>query len=299
MGSRTAAVVIGRPRSEGAVPGGSSPKCTRTRKYPRETPGFWTWHSGTVPNPLGDFPIIAQGTPEAPATRWWLLSELKSFDVPPYNYHQRRKTRTGVLGQQGCVITTGSPVPIHQVRVEEHAGDFIPDIVIESATTSFIVEVAVTHKVERIKLRKLRRRNLPAIEIRLQAEDSFLPRDALKRKLQQDLPCKVWLFHPDQRHADRIFALQYRRALAQARHRPLVTSARTSHRPHPSTHLQVPRPSATNSSWWEQNRFGEQFNRRHGRYPSIEECQTLRPDLFGKKEPGEGSSTTLAKGTRS
>lgn len=213
-----------------------------------------------------------------------LLAELKSFDVPPYDYHRRRKTRTGALIQHRCVVTTGGPMPIHHVRVEEHAGDFIPDIVIETATTSLIVEVAVTHKVGRIKLRKLRRRNLPVVEIRLHADDSFLPRDALKRKLQQDLICKAWLFHPDQREAERTFVARYRQALAQARFRPPVTFTPTSHRPHPAARPHLPRPSGSTSGWWEQNKFGEQFNRRYARYPSLEECQTLRPDLFGSKK---------------
>jgi hypothetical protein len=181
------------------------------------------------------------------------------------------------------VVPRGS-IAIDDVRVEAHAGDITPDILITSAATSFIVEVAVTHKVDRIKLRKLRRRNLPAIEIRLQGHDSFLPREMLKHKLQQDLGCKVWLFHPDQRNAERTFAAMYRQALARARHRPPVTFAPSSYRQQPTVRAHVPSQPTKRSDWWEQNRFGEQFNRRHGHYPSIEECQKLRPDLFGNKK---------------
>lgn len=213
-----------------------------------------------------------------------LLAELTSLELPPYIYHRRRKTRgERIVEHRQQVLSHGAAI-IGQVSVELHAGDIIPDLLITTDAGAFIVEVAVTHKVDRTKLRKLRRRNLPAIEIRLHAGDSFLPRDALQRKLQKDLACKSWLFHPEQRHAERIFAAMYRQEIARSRHRPVVTFTPRSARPQAAARPHVPRRLNKRSDWWEQNRFGEQFNRQHGRYPSIEECQRLRPDLFGSKK---------------
>ena len=214
-----------------------------------------------------------------------LLAELPSFELPPYVYHRRRKTRAGRLVEHRQHIVPNGSVPIQHVSVEEHAGDIIPDILVTSYTSSLIIEVAVTHKVDRAKLRKLRRRNLPAIEIHLHAGDSFLPRDVLKCKLQLDLECKVWLFHPEQRHAERTFAAMYRQVLARARIRPPVTFTPNSYRPRPAARPHISSRPNKRPDWWEQNRFGEQYNRQHGKYPSIEECQRLRPDLFGTKKP--------------
>jgi len=214
-----------------------------------------------------------------------LLAKLPSFEVPTYTYHRRRKMRSERFIEHRQEVAKRVSLVINDVRVEERAGDIIPDILISSDASQYIVEVAVTHKVDRNKLRKLRRRNLPAIEIRLQAHDSLLPREALKHKLQQDLACKTWLFHPDQRHAERTFAAMYRQTLARVRNQPPVMFTPSSYRLQTTARPHIPGQPTKRSDWWEQNRFGEQFNRRHGYYPSIEECQTLRPDLFGIKKP--------------
>ena len=144
--------------------------------------------------------------------------------------------------------------------------------------------MAVTHEVTRAKLRKIRRRDLPAIEIRLDPSDSLLPRESLKEKLQRDLISKVWLFHPGQREAERQFASKFRNALARSRVRvPLVSLSalprRLVMRSSPVNH------STARPDWREWNRVGENFNRRNGRYPTLEECRKLWPFLFDKLKP--------------
>ena len=208
-----------------------------------------------------------------------LLAEMDSFTVPPYDFVRQRKTKAGVPVRHHALVAKGGQFPILKVRIEEHEGDFVPDIIIESGTRSLILEVAVTHKVTRAKLRKIRRRDLPAIEIRLDASDSMLPRELLKVKLQQDLVCKVWLFHPGQREAERLFASMFRAVLARSRIKvPLTSAPIVARRP------MAPMPPEIRSSslldWRESNRVGEEFNRRNGRYPNAEECQKLWPHLF-------------------
>jgi hypothetical protein len=207
-----------------------------------------------------------------------LLAEMGAIAVPPYDFVRQRKTRIGVSVRHQALVAKGGQFPVLKVRVEEHGGDFVPDIIIESDSKTLILEVAVTHKVARAKLRKIRRRNLPAIEIRLDANDSMLPRELLKMKLQQDLDSKVWLFHPGQREAERQFASMYRAALARGRVKVPPFSAPQTPRAH------VTRPpeirSAPQTDWRECNRVGEEFNRRFGRYPTAEECQKLWPHLF-------------------
>lgn len=209
-----------------------------------------------------------------------LLAEMDTFTVPPYDFVRQRKTRLGVPVRHQALVADGEQFPIRRVRVEEHEGDFIPDIIIESDANALILEVAVTHKVTRAKLRKIRRRNVPAIEIRLDAGDSMLPREALKMKLQKDLASKVWLFHPGQRESERLFASMFRAALARGRIKaPLLPVSGLPGRPlMRSAQVGSAIPEA---DWRACNRVGEDFNRKYGRYPTAEECQKLWPHLFG------------------
>lgn len=213
-----------------------------------------------------------------------LLAEMEFFTVPPYDFIKLRKTRLGVPVRHQALVVNGEQFPILKVRVEEHEGDFVPDIVIESGSKVLILEVAVTHKVTRAKLRKIRRRNLPAIEIRLSAGDSMLPRKALKTKLQQDLASKVWLFHPAQREPERKFASMFRAVLARGRTKvPLLSVSALPSRPLMRSSPEV--RGMPQADWRECNRVGEEFNRRYGRYPTAEECQKLWPHLFGVPRP--------------
>ena len=205
-----------------------------------------------------------------------LIAELDVIVIPPYEFVKQRKTKTGALVQHQALVAKGGDVPIHNVRVEENEGDFVPDIIIESGPKSLIVEVAVTHKVARAKLRKIRRRNLPTIEIRLDPSDSFLSRESLKNKLQRDLTSKVWLFHPAQREEERMFfsklrdvRTRYRTKLHQTRPTPSRFAVASSVQP---------------PSYNEYDRTAEEFYRTYHRYPTMEECLQLWPDLW-KPEP--------------
>lgn len=213
-----------------------------------------------------------------------LLAELDSFTVPPYDFVRQRKTKLGVSVRHQALVADGEQFPIRRVRVEKNEGDFVPDIIIESDAKALILEVAVTHKVTRAKLRKIRRRNVPAIEIRLDAGDSMLPREALQMKLQKDLASKVWLFHPEQREPERLFASMFRSALARSRIRSPVLPVSDR----PSTPVMRPLPEVRaipQADWRECNRVGEEFNQRYGRYPTAAECQKLWPHLFGVRKP--------------
>jgi hypothetical protein len=204
-----------------------------------------------------------------------LIAELDVLVVPQYMFAKQRRTKAGALVRHQALVAKGGSVPVHNVRVEECAGDFVPDVIIESGSKSLIVEVAVTHKVARAKLRRIRRRNLPAIEIRLDPSDSLLRRETLKTKLQRDLTSKVWLFHPAQREAERVFVSKFRDALARSRTRSLPANPR---------HFAIRSSSADRSSSQpplsQYDRTAEEFHRTHHRYPTMEECLRLWPHLW-------------------
>lgn len=210
-----------------------------------------------------------------------LLAELTTFEIPPYIFEKKRKTRTGKLITYQVTVAKGGEVAIDCVRVERRDDGFIPDIVIESRGRALIVEVAVTHKVARAKSRKLRRRNLPAVEIRLDPSDSFRPPEELRAKLQAASACKVWLFHPDQREAERQFLALVRDELRQSRKRRGDPISFQPDRPvfRPTNRCHV----AADVNWMECDRVNEAFKRKHGRYPTLEECKRNWPHLYNPK----------------
>lgn len=207
-----------------------------------------------------------------------LLTELDSVLIPSYEFGKRRSTKAGTLVQHQARVAEGGRVPVHSVKVEQHENGFIPDIIIESGSKSLIVEVAVSHKVSRAKLRRMRKRGLPAIEIRLNQSDSFLPRDLLRAKLQSDLASKTWLFHPGQLDAERTFRYKWLDAVAHDRMSRSMPCRRTpaydSVPFQPGAHLPSQLPIS------EYDRTADEFHRTHGRYPTIEECLKLWPHLW-------------------
>ncbi len=198
-----------------------------------------------------------------------LIAELKVFAVPPYDYSKQRRTKEGKSIQLKERIAKGGYVSIDSVRIESIEAGFVPDIIICSGSKSLIVEIAVTHKVSRAKLRKIRRRDLPAIEIRLDPWDSLLPRELLKKKLRDDLASKLWIFHPAQREAERRFISRFRNTIVYQRR------MRQQGFPGPIKGGRFVQSHAN-----EYDRTQEEFCRIHGRYPSVEECLRLWPHLW-------------------
>jgi hypothetical protein len=208
-----------------------------------------------------------------------LLAELDLFLVPQYVFIKTRKTKSGALVQHEALVAKGGKVRINSVRVEQNESDFVPDIIIEFGSKSLIVEVAVTHKVARAKLRRIRRRNLPAIEIRLDPRDSFLSRESLKAKLQRDLASKVWLFHPAQREAERAFFSKLRTVLANDRTPERQTRWYVAPKDHTQRRVFAAR-SSLQPPLSEYDRTQDEFHRKYHRYPTMEECLRLWPQLW-------------------
>jgi hypothetical protein len=205
-----------------------------------------------------------------------LLSELDSVVIPPYEFVKQRKMKTGTIVQYRTRVAKGGRVPVSRVKVEVHEEGFVPDIIVESGSKSLIVEVAVSHRVNRAKLRRIRKRDLPAIEINLDANDSFLPRDLLRTKLQCDLASKIWLFHPAQREAERAFLAKWRDSIAQDRMRRAMRCSRTP----TSVPFRSMSHLATQPPLSDYDRTANEFHTTHGRYPTVEECLELWPHLW-------------------
>jgi len=201
-----------------------------------------------------------------------LFTELTTLTIPPYRFARHRETRGGIVVRHEALVANGGMIPIHAVHIELPEDGFRPDVLVESNHKLLLIEIAVFNKVQRIKLRKLRRRNLPAIEIRLAPEDAFLSREQLKQKLHQDLPSKSWLFHPAQREAERAFFAKLR---GVRRSTLAAISIASPSRWKGRRNVQFAPRNAGFLSRAECDKRTDAFFRKYGRYPSLEECGWL------------------------
>lgn len=211
-----------------------------------------------------------------------LFGELSHIILPPYYFVKERKLKAGTVVKHQQLIAKGGTVSIKGVRIESRETGFIPDVVLDCGTKNLIVEIAVTHKVDRDKMRHIRRREWPAIEIRLDFSDALLPRDELRSKLQDDLRTKLWLFHPVQREAERAFFLKLRLVQRANRRTQDVPETPVPKTRLPTTIVQMRQPTfAPNLN--EYDKTAEAFYRVHQRYPTTEECIRLWPHLWEKR----------------
>lgn len=208
-----------------------------------------------------------------------LLAALPSFSVPGYNFAIKRETAFGRSIELERTVAKGGLVKITSVRIENSEPGFVPDILIQSGERSMIVEIAVTHRVERRKLRRIRSRGVAAIEIQLDPSDALLDRESLAEKLQHDLQSKVWLFHPGQRDVERDFFRQYRLVRAQERAAKRMPSLQKIWQ-HSSPKSVVSVQNIDGRSLQECDRQIFLFMQKHGRNPTTEECLKLWPQFW-------------------
>lgn len=208
-----------------------------------------------------------------------LFRELESIILPAYEFVKERKTKAGLIVKHQQKVAKGGVVTIKSAQIESREVGFFPDVVLDCGTKSLIVEIAVTHKVDRTKMRHIRRRNLPVIEIRLNYSDALLSKDDLRNKLQNDLQSKFWLFHPSQRKAERAFFLKFRQTMNAKRISQTAIVAPSS-RPMRSRASSYALQATANPN--EYDKKAAEFYKQHKRYPTMEECLRLWPKLFRK-----------------
>lgn len=148
-----------------------------------------------------------------------LIATLDTITIPAYDFIKEKTTVIGSSCSHQELIAKGGLVLISSAKIESSETGFKPDVILDCGTKNLIVEIAVTHRVDRAKMRHIRRRDLPAIEIQLEPVDAILSRKQLSEKLQNDLQSKFWLFHPKQREAERTFYSKLRQVRKDNRFR--------------------------------------------------------------------------------
>lgn len=94
-----------------------------------------------------------------------LFEELNSIALPQYKFKKEKIIkRSYTLIQHEKIVAKGGEATISKVSIEQSEGRFIPDVTLESKAKKLLVEIAVTHKVDRIKLRHIRKKNFPQLK---------------------------------------------------------------------------------------------------------------------------------------
>jgi len=212
-----------------------------------------------------------------------LFKELTSVVLPQYKFEKEKvlkRSYAPVRHEQ--IVANGGEVPISMAFIEQAEDRFTPDITLESNSKRLFIEIAVTHKVDRNKLRHIRKQGLPAIEIYLDLADAILSREELYTKLKNDINSKRWLFHPKQREAERIFIDKVRAAMRNARKPAIKTQRNTLTRP--QTHIPTPNGARNEGfSNAQMDRMRYEFFLKFRRQPTDEEAPKLQAILYGNR----------------
>ena len=115
--------------------------------------------------------------------------------------------------------------------------------------------------------------NIPALELSLTAEDVLLSRAELLQRLIEETSIKSWLFHPAQRSAEADWVKARRKHPRQCR----TVNSRVD-----AAAAKLRSRKRSNSNWRRHNEWAEQFNRKHGRYPTLEEIQVFDKNMRGR-----------------
>ena len=90
------------------------------------------------------------------------------------------------------LLSPPKEIDIDSVALEERFSDFVPDIVIKSDKRFLIVEIFVTHAIDKEKLAKIENENISTIEIDLSDLNRNISLDELSHILVEDVQRKHW-----------------------------------------------------------------------------------------------------------
>lgn len=218
-----------------------------------------------------------------------ILENATRIALPPYVFRRKSRARSRYYVDISQVVLPGQDRLIKWVTLERPMGTIIPDAYLLTDHGPLLVEVLVTHAVDRKKVLSVRRLDIPLLEIRLGADDAILNRQELSERILDDPRNKTWHFHPNQREIERDWLRMLRAASgAEWARRHLDTTIKPKLRaPHAGQTAQ----QSDTGNWKDFNTWGEWFYRQYGRYPSLDET---RSRATPRSESGPEAATTIA-----
>jgi hypothetical protein len=126
-----------------------------------------------------------------------LIEERRKLFIPELTVELLVVDAMGNLHKPSAQLRKAGVSAFDAVRLEAWVSDFRPDLIVtEAGGRELLVEIAVTHFVDELKLVKIERQGVPAIELNvsdIQVENF----DHLEKLLFEQSTHTRWLFHPD------------------------------------------------------------------------------------------------------
>lgn len=205
-----------------------------------------------------------------------IFKDLNNIVLPQYFLSKRKLMKGGVV-EYGELVVKGGEVSITNVFIEKPQIGFTPDVTLDCNSKILFVEIAVTHTVDRKKMRCIRKVDIPLIEIRLDIADALLSKLELTNKLRNDLASKHWLFHPKQRNVESKFYKKIRFSMRRARE-PAIHNKSKKPTYLPFT-IAASHPTLGASNL-EMDRMQYEFFLKYNRQPTSIELNNLRYYLY-------------------
>lgn len=101
----------------------------------------------------------------------------------------------GVKRKEKKILHTARYINITGVKLEHKLEGIIPDVLLSVNGNELIVEIKVTHGIDDIKLEKIRKLGISAIEIDLSKKNKFVEKDELESMIIDELQNKRWVYN--------------------------------------------------------------------------------------------------------
>lgn len=115
-----------------------------------------------------------------------VIAELKAIFIPSVSVF---------CGRPDWVISESKLIPVDSVTLETALGDIVPDVMIVAVDRKLIIEIKVTHGVDKAKTELIRELGISCIEIDLSKLQGEITKERLAEILLANASCAKWVFN--------------------------------------------------------------------------------------------------------
>lgn len=125
-----------------------------------------------------------------------ILNEEKLAKFPRLEVKESRKDENGQTHEETGIVTEELLINFDQVELEKQLNDIRPDFIGYQNSIPYLIEIAVRHFSDAEKIKKIREKNIHAIEVDLSKIDYTISKDELKVLIIDNIDNKKWLSNP-------------------------------------------------------------------------------------------------------
>lgn len=118
-----------------------------------------------------------------------IISQAKKFVIPAVYLTFPNS------GKEMQLLFPPREIFVDEVKLEQRYGNIVPDIVLVSNGRELFIEIFVTHKIDEVKLEKLKQANISTIEIDLSKQEASLTSEELSKILLERNETKSWKYN--------------------------------------------------------------------------------------------------------